>query len=118
MARCIRVDHNRPMRIKGVNYDVGTVMGVDWRPDYDPKVVQRELEIIKNDLHCNAVGISGKDISRVMLTAEMALDQGLAAWLHPADGKNKPADLTLAYITKAAKAAQPLHERYPGKLVF
>ena len=103
---------------KGINYDVGTVMGGNWRPDYNPQTVQRELEIIKNDLHCNAVGISGKDIGRVMLTAETALNQGLEAWLNPADWTNKPPEPTLAYITEAAKAAQPLHERYPGKVVF
>jgi hypothetical protein len=54
------------MKRIGVNYDVGTEMGVNWRPDYDPKVVQRELELIKNDLHCNAVGISAKDMGRVV----------------------------------------------------
>lgn len=106
------------MNIKGINYDVGTVMGVNWRPDYEPQTVARELEIIKNDLYCNAIGISGKDIGRVMVTAEAALDIGLEAWLNPADWNNKPASPTLAYITEAAKAAQPLHERYPGKVVF
>jgi hypothetical protein len=106
------------MQIKGVNYDVGTVMGVDWRPDYDPKVVQRELEIIKTDLHCNAVGISGKDIARVLLTAEAAISHGLDAWLNPSDWSDKPPAHTLAYITQAAKAAQPLHERFPGKVVL
>jgi hypothetical protein len=103
---------------KGINYDVGTVMGGNWRPDYHPQTVERELESIKNDLHCNAVGISGRDIGRVMLTAEAALGLGLEAWLNPADWNNKPPEPTLAYITEAAKAAQPLHERYPGKVVF
>lgn len=106
------------MEHKGINYDVGTRMGVDWRPDYSPKIVERELQIIKDDLHCNAVGISGKDIGRVMVTAETALNQGLEAWLNPADWTNVPLETTLAYITEAAKAAQPLHERYPGKVVF
>jgi hypothetical protein len=106
------------MDIKGINYDVGTVMGVNWRPDYDPQTVQREIEIIKSDLHCNAIGISGKDIGRVVTTAEAALSLGLEAWLNPADWTNKPAKPTLTYITEAAKAAQPLHERYPDKVVF
>jgi hypothetical protein len=103
---------------RGINYDVGTVLGANWRPDYNPQTTHRELEIIKKDLHCTAVGISGRDISRVVATAEDALRQGLEVWLHPADWNNKPADFTLAYITEAAKAAQPLHERYPGKVVF
>ncbi len=106
------------MKRKGINYDVGTEMGGNWRPDYGPRVVHRELEIIKNDLHCNAVGISGKDIGRVVVTAEDALSQGLEAWLNPADWNNNPPEPTLAYIIKAARAAQPLNERYPGKVVF
>jgi hypothetical protein len=106
------------MRIKGVNYDVGTVMGVNWRPDYDPEVVDRELAIIANDLRCNAVGISGKDIGRVLLTAEAALTHGLEAWLNPSDWSDKPPAATLAYIMEAARAAQPLHERHPGKVVL
>jgi hypothetical protein len=93
-------------------------MGVDWRPDYDPEVVPRELEIIKNDLHCNAVGISGKDIGRVLRTAEAASGQGLEAWLNPSDWHDRPPEATLAYITKAATAAQSLHERRPGKVVL
>ena len=103
---------------EGVNYDVGTVMGGNWRPDYNPQTVERELQIIKDDLHCNAVGISGKDIGRVVTTAEVALNKGLEAWLHPADWTNQPPEPTLAYITEAAKAAQPLYERYPDKVVF
>jgi len=106
------------MIVKGVNYDVGTEMGVNWRPDYNPVTVLRELEIIKQDLHCNAVGISGKNIDRVVLTAEGALSQGLDAWLNPADWNNKSPEATLNYILEAASAAQLLHERYPGKVVF
>jgi len=105
------------MRIKAVNYDVGTQMGVNWRPDYNPTTVHSELEIIKNDLHCNTVGISGKDIGRIVVTAEAALSLGLEAWLNPAWIDKSP-ETTLAYIAEAAKAAQPLHERYPGKVVF
>jgi len=105
------------MNIRGVNYDVGTDMGIKWRPDYDPQVVDRELEIIERDLHCNAVGISGKDIRRVVVTAEAALRHGLDAWLSPGVF-DRPPQPTLAYITEAARAAQLLHERHPGRVVF
>jgi hypothetical protein len=71
------------MKRKGVGYDVGAVMGGNWRPDYDPKRVRRELEIIKQDLHCTAVRISGLDIDRLMASAESALQQGLEVWLSP-----------------------------------
>jgi hypothetical protein len=49
----------RRMKRKGVCYDVGIVMGMNWRPVFEPAVVRRELEIIRKDLHCNAVRIVG-----------------------------------------------------------
>jgi hypothetical protein len=61
---CVPVSSNRDnihcsgrceVNRRGVSYDVGRVLGLNWRPDFDPTVVHRELEIIKNDLHCNAV---------------------------------------------------------------
>jgi hypothetical protein len=61
---------------KGVSYDVGRAMGGNWRPLFDPKLVHRELEIIKNDLHCNAVRICGLDIGRLVTAAEDALGLG------------------------------------------
>lgn len=71
------------MKIKGVNYDAGAVMGFNWRPDFDMPTVRRELEIIKNDLHCNAVRIDAQDIRRVTAAAQAALDQGLDVWFSP-----------------------------------
>jgi hypothetical protein len=68
---------------QGVSYDVGRFMGINWRPVFDPQVVHRELEIIKNDLHCNAVRICGLDLDRLMLAAEGALKQGLEVWFSP-----------------------------------
>ena len=53
------------MKRKGVSYDVGRVIGINWRPILEPKVVHRELEIIKNDLHCNTVRICGLDVNRL-----------------------------------------------------
>ncbi|HEV7234749.1 MAG TPA: abortive infection protein, partial [Ktedonobacteraceae bacterium] len=72
------------MKRRGVNYDVGRVMMEElWRPTFDPKMVHRELEIIKNDLHCNAVRICGLDLDRLMIAREDALKQGLEVWLSP-----------------------------------
>ncbi len=105
------------MKIKGVSYDVGRVMGGNWRPVFDPKVVYREQEIIKNDLHCNAVRICGFDIGRLMTASECALKLGLEAWLSP-EMWDKSQDETLAYITRAATAAEKLRTQWPDKLVF
>lgn len=106
------------MNRKGVCYDVGrTMMGGDWRPNYNPQVVHRELEIIKNDLHCNAVRICGLDLERLRTSAEDALEQGLEVWLSP-EMWDRPQAETLAYIGKAATMAEELRKRWPGRLVF
>ena len=105
------------MERKGVSYDVGSVMGINWRPDYNPGTVHRELGIIKNDLHCNAVRITGQDIGRLKIAAGDALEQGLEVWFTPLLW-NKTPEETLDYIVNAATAAETLRERWPDKLVF
>jgi hypothetical protein len=105
------------MKRKGVCYDVGLVMGMNWRPHFEPKIVRRELEIIKNDLHCNAVRICGLNINRLMIASEAALDVGLEVWFSP-EMWDKSSENTLKYVTKAAAAAETLHQRYPEQLVF
>lgn len=64
------------MNRKGVCYDVGSVMGFNWRPNFKPEQVRRELQIIKDDLHCNAVRISGRDLGRLEMASGDALEQG------------------------------------------
>jgi hypothetical protein len=106
------------MRLKGVCYDVGReMMGRNWRPDFDPRVVRRELEIIRNDLHCNAVRLQGRDPERLRLAAEPALELGLEVWFSP-ELWDHDADETVAYLGPAARTAQRLHERWPGRVVF
>lgn len=105
------------MHRKGVLYDVGRVMGANWRPDYSPAVVHRELEIIKTGLHCNAVKICARDIGRLAGAAEDALRQGLEVWFSP-ELWNKNPETTLRHIARAAAAAEQLRARWPGQLVF
>jgi hypothetical protein len=106
------------MKRKGVNYDVGRVMmGENWRPTFDPKIVHRELEIIKNDLHCNAVRICGLAIDRLMTAAEDALKQGLEVWLSP-EMWDKSQEETLDYLEKAATAFEKLREHWTQHLVL
>ena len=87
------------------------------RPTYDAAVVRRELEIIKNDLHCNAVKIQGFDIERVMAGAEEALNQGLQVWLAP-EMFEKGQEETFAYTVKAAAAAEALRQSWPERLTL
>jgi hypothetical protein len=105
------------LKIKGVCYDVGSVMGGNWRPDYDPKTVNRELEIIRSDLHCNAIRISGQNIERLVASAESALSYGLDVWLSPLLWNESP-KVTLAYTVKAAKAMETLRRQAPEHVVL
>ena len=106
------------MKLKGVSYDVGRVMlGENWRPRFDLKIVKHELDIIRDDIHCNAVRICGLDIDRLLTASEYALDLGLDVWLSP-EMWDKSQDETLAYIAEASRAAEPLRQKLPGKLVF
>ncbi len=105
------------MNRRGVSYDVGHFMALNWRPVFDSTVVHRELEIIRHDLHCNAVRICGRDVDRLMAAAKDALQQGLEVWLSPELWDKSQAE-TLAYITQAAAAAERLRARGPERLVL
>jgi hypothetical protein len=77
------------MRLKGVSYDVGRFMGFNWRPSFDPSVVHRELGIIRDDLHCNAVRICGLSVDRLMTAASLPI------------GSNRQTDPGILRVTAA-----------------
>jgi len=106
------------MKRNGVCYDTGRVMmGTNWRPSFDVKTVSRELEIIKADLHCNAVRLCGQDTNRLAVAAEIALKLGLEVWLSPELWDQSP-EATLDYLAKAAATAEALHQRWPDQVIF
>ncbi len=106
------------MNRRGVCYDVGRVMwGQDWRPQFSPEEARRELQIIRDDRHCNAVRICGQDLGRLMAAGGHALDCGLQVWLSPELWDHSPGD-TAGYIAKAADAAEELHRHRPGQVAF
>ncbi|MHB8596200.1 MAG: hypothetical protein ACYDER_05240 [Ktedonobacteraceae bacterium] len=100
------------MHRKGINYDVGTFARRDEpsRATFDPAIVQREIEIIKNDLHCNAIRISGQEIARLTLAAEYALRQGLEVWFSPTWVDANEQEM-LAYLAQCAQAAERLRQQ-------
>ncbi len=101
-----------------MNYDVGIAFSEQYvsRPLFDAGVVRRELEIIKNDLYCNAIRISGTDIDRLIAATQDALEQGFEVWLSP-HLHDKTEQETLEYTRTCAAAAEMLRVRWPG-LVF
>lgn len=103
------------MKRKGINYDVGTffTQGRSSRPIFDRGIVRREIEIIKNDLHCNAIRISGQEIERLVFAAEVASEQGLEVWFSPCFIDANETKL-LSYLTTCAQAAEQIRQQYPS----
>jgi hypothetical protein len=72
------------VRGNGINFDTGFLSaGTSTREPFDPEVVRREMRIIRDDLHCNAVRITGGDADRLEIAARYAADAGLAVWFCP-----------------------------------
>jgi hypothetical protein len=99
------------MRGKGISYDTGFITnGRNVRPSFDPEVVERELRIIRDDLHCNAVRVMGGDPERLELAATCAAELGLEVWFSP-----YPLELTtdevLSLFADCAERAERLRRR-------
>ena len=105
------------MNRKGVCYDVGTYMAFNWRPHFSKDSVRRELEIIREDLHCNAVRVSGSDMGRLSTAAELALEQGLEVWFCPTIWDRSPEE-TCRYLGQAAEAAEVVRGSGKDSVVF
>ncbi|MFP3114071.1 hypothetical protein [Streptomyces sp. Iso 434] len=72
------------MRARGICYDTGFVRpGSNSRVRFDPELVRRELTVIRDDLHCDAVHLTGGDPERLELAARHAADLGLEIWFSP-----------------------------------
>ena len=106
------------MEQPGINYDAGIEFHENYhsRPEFDITVVKRELEIIRKDLYCNAIRISGTDTQRLIITSGEALKLGFEVWLSPhLHDRNK--NETHDYIVTCARAAELLRKQY-SKLIF
>jgi hypothetical protein len=99
------------LRGKGINYDTGFFnAGTSTHEPFDPDVVRREMRIIREDLHCTAVRITGGDAERLMRTATLAVDAGLEVWLCPfTNGLTQ--DALLALLADCAERAERLRAK-------
>jgi hypothetical protein len=98
------------MRAKGIAYDTGFIYrGSVSRERFDPDVVRRELAIIRDDLHCNAVQVVGGDPDRLELAARHAAELGLEVWISPAPLELAP-DEILSLFTECAQRAERLRQ--------
>lgn len=72
------------MRARGISYDTGFVLhGSIGHPGFDPERVRREMAVIRDELHCNAVRVMGGDPARLEVAARIAAGLGLEVWFSP-----------------------------------
>jgi hypothetical protein len=105
------------MRASGISYDTGfSVNGSIGRETFDAETARRELRVIRDDLHCDAVRIMGGDPGRIELAAKQAAELGLEVWFSP-----YPLELTgeemLALFADCAERAERLR-RSGAEVVF
>lgn len=106
------------MRLRGVNYDVGIEFTPRYhsRPVFDPAATLHDLTAVRDDLHANAVRISGTDPARLAAAGRIALDLGLEVWLSPHLHDRDPDEL-VEYTATCAALAEELRRDTP-RLVF
>jgi hypothetical protein len=93
-----------------MTYDTGFVRnGKISKEHFDPAVVRRELAIIRDDLHCNAVQITGGDPGRLELAATHAAELGLEVWFSPYP-LELTADEIMSLFTDCAQRAERLRK--------
>ena len=69
------------MRGRGITYDTGFFhAGVSTHKTFDPDRVKRETRIVRDELHCNAVRVTGGDADRLELATQRAAEAGLEVW--------------------------------------
>jgi hypothetical protein len=105
------------IRARGINYDTGTFPGEQFtRKSFDPDAVAREMAVIAEELHCDAVRISGREVDRLAVAARHAAAAGLEVWLSPFPIDVEP-EQALALFTACAGIAEELR-RGGAEVVF
>ncbi len=99
------------MRGKGITYDTGFISGGESTHEpFDPEVVKREMRIIRDDLHCNAVRVTGGHPDRLEIAASHAADAGLEVWFSPFTNDLTP-DKLLDLLADCAGRTERLRKR-------
>ncbi|MFI6782439.1 hypothetical protein [Micromonospora sp. NPDC050276] len=96
------------MRVFGINYDSGFVSaGSTTHEPFDADTVRNDLRVIREELHCDAVRITGGVQDRLELTARLAAEAGLEVWYCPfTNGLDR--DELRAFVLDGAERAERL----------
>lgn len=107
----------RELTQKGILYDVGTsyMPGQHSRHRWNAQVVQEELRVIHQELHCTAAILFGESPQRLEEAGRMALEQGLYVWLQPRRF-DMPLRDVLENLAEVAGIAERLGDEYPDQI--
>ncbi|BEL05205.1 hypothetical protein Q0Z83_033960 [Actinoplanes sichuanensis] len=89
------------MRANGIAYNTGFLSPIE---PLDLERVRRELAIIRDDLHCNAVHLIGGDAGRIEAAARIAADLGLEVWFSPYPIDLDPGQIQALFLDCADRA--------------
>lgn len=98
------------MRTFGINYDSGFVgRGTTTHEPFETAVVEREMRVIRQDLRCDAVRITGGDADRLEAAANAAAAAGLEVWYSPFTNDLSATELR-SFLLDAAERAERLRQ--------
>ena len=98
------------MRARGIGYDTGFSFDGTSRRPFDDTAVRRELQIIRDDLHCTAVRLFGNEADRLETAARYAADLGLEVWFSPFTYQLGPEEM-LDLLADGAERAERIRRR-------
>ncbi|MFI9048454.1 hypothetical protein [Streptomyces sp. NPDC053427] len=105
------------MRARGINYDTGLFPGDQLtRKSFAPQAVRDEMRVIADELHCDAVRISGREPERLSIAARLAAEVGLEVWFTPFP-VDLPPDQVLRFFADCAQRAEEVR-RSGAEVVF
>jgi hypothetical protein len=105
------------VRARGINYDTGFLPGRQLtRKTFSPETVRRDMAVIADELHCDAVRVSGREPERLSTAARYAADAGLEVWFAPFP-VDLPAERLLPFFADCARRAEAVR-RTSAEVVF
>lgn len=104
---------DQPPGARGICYDAGVVYDgeVDSHPAWRADGVRADLRAIRDRLGCDAVLVMATDLDRLVGTARIAREEGLAVWVQPRLLDAGPARV-VAHLAAAAERAEALRAQH------
>ena len=76
---------DRAFSARGIGYDAGVLYDGDFdsRPVWSADETRSDLRVIRHQLGCDTVLVMATSIDRLIATARIACEEGLAVWIQP-----------------------------------